>query len=116
VSELQRRELHEALVDADTFEDLPGKWQAAILKAEQNRPKLRVIQQLIRPLSIGGARVALREATRGGGGWVVFPAQTVGEGDRTSAQGSGWLARAASSTTVSARMRPPAATLASRRS
>jgi hypothetical protein len=43
VSELQRRELHEALVDADTFEDLPGKWQAAILKAEQNRPKLRVI-------------------------------------------------------------------------
>jgi hypothetical protein len=43
MSELQRREFHEALVDADTFEDLPGKWQAAILKAEQNRPKLRVI-------------------------------------------------------------------------
>jgi hypothetical protein len=39
----QRRELHEALVEADTFEELPGKWQAAILKAEQNRPKLRVI-------------------------------------------------------------------------
>jgi hypothetical protein len=32
MSELQRREFHEALVDADTFEDLPGKWQAAILK------------------------------------------------------------------------------------
>jgi hypothetical protein len=31
----------EALLDADTFEDLPGKWQAAILKAEENRPKLR---------------------------------------------------------------------------
>jgi hypothetical protein len=25
------------------FEDLPGMWQAAILKAEQNRPKLRVV-------------------------------------------------------------------------
>ena len=28
---------------AHTPEDLPGKWQAAVLKAEQNRPKLRVI-------------------------------------------------------------------------
>jgi len=25
------------------FEDLPGKWQAAIVQAEQNRPKLRVV-------------------------------------------------------------------------
>jgi hypothetical protein len=41
LSELQRREFHEALLDAESFEDLPGKWQAAILKAEQNRPKLR---------------------------------------------------------------------------
>jgi hypothetical protein len=39
----QRREFHEALLDADSFEDLPGKWQAAILEAEQNRPKLRVV-------------------------------------------------------------------------
>jgi len=39
----QRRELHEALLDADGFEDLPGKWQAAILKAEAARPKLRVV-------------------------------------------------------------------------
>jgi hypothetical protein len=38
----QRREFHVALLDADTFEDLPGKWQAAILNAEQNRPKLRL--------------------------------------------------------------------------
>lgn len=37
----QGRELHEALLDAGTFEDLPGKWQAAIVKAEQNR--LRVV-------------------------------------------------------------------------
>jgi hypothetical protein len=33
MSELQRRESHEALLDADRFEDLPGKWQAAILQA-----------------------------------------------------------------------------------
>jgi broad specificity phosphatase PhoE len=39
----QRREFHEALLDADIFEDLPGKWQAAIVTAEQNRPKLRLI-------------------------------------------------------------------------
>jgi sulfite reductase beta subunit-like hemoprotein len=42
LSDLQRRECHEALLDAHGFEDLPRKWQAAILKAEQNRPKLRV--------------------------------------------------------------------------
>jgi hypothetical protein len=41
--ERQRREFHEALLEAATFEDLPGKWQAAILEAEQNRPKLRLI-------------------------------------------------------------------------
>jgi hypothetical protein len=39
----QRREFHEALLEADTFEDLPGNWQAASLKAEQNRPKLRIV-------------------------------------------------------------------------
>jgi hypothetical protein len=43
MGDCQRREFHEALLDADTFEDLPGKWQAAILKAEQNRPKLRTV-------------------------------------------------------------------------
>ena len=35
LGDLHRREFHEALLEADTFEDLPGKWQAAILKAEQ---------------------------------------------------------------------------------
>jgi hypothetical protein len=40
---LQRREFHEALLEAGSFEDLPGKGQAALLKAEQNRPKLRVV-------------------------------------------------------------------------
>jgi hypothetical protein len=29
----QRREFHEALLDADTFEELPGKWQTAISEA-----------------------------------------------------------------------------------
>jgi hypothetical protein len=43
LSGLQRREFHEALLDAATFEDLPGKWQAAILEAEQSRPNLRVV-------------------------------------------------------------------------
>jgi hypothetical protein len=41
MSDHQRREFHEALLDADSLQDLPGKWQAAIVKAQQNRPKLR---------------------------------------------------------------------------
>jgi hypothetical protein len=28
----QRREFHESLLDADSFDDLPGKWRAAIIK------------------------------------------------------------------------------------
>jgi hypothetical protein len=32
----QRREFQEALLDAGVFEDLPGRWQAAIVAAEQN--------------------------------------------------------------------------------
>jgi hypothetical protein len=43
ISAERRREFHEALLEADTFEDLSGKWQATILEAEQNRPKLRVV-------------------------------------------------------------------------
>ena len=43
LDELQRREFDVALLEAETFEDLPGKWQAATLEAEQNRPKLRVV-------------------------------------------------------------------------
>jgi hypothetical protein len=38
----QRREFQEALLDADSFEDLPGRWQAAVLRAEEDRPSLRV--------------------------------------------------------------------------
>jgi hypothetical protein len=34
LDDLQRREFHEALLEAGSFEDLPGKWQAAIVAAE----------------------------------------------------------------------------------
>jgi hypothetical protein len=43
LDDLQRREFQEALLEAGSFEDLPGKWQAAILNAEDKRPKLRVV-------------------------------------------------------------------------
>jgi hypothetical protein len=43
MSAVQRREFHEALLEAGSFEVLPGKWQAAIMEAEQNRPTLRLI-------------------------------------------------------------------------
>ena len=41
----QRREFHEAPLGADAFEDLPGKWQAAIFEAEANRRKLRLVDE-----------------------------------------------------------------------
>ena len=44
MDERHRREFHEALLEAGSFEDLPGKWQAAILEAEENRPKLRLVK------------------------------------------------------------------------
>jgi hypothetical protein len=34
ISADQRRELDSLLADAHTVEDLPGKWQAAVLEAE----------------------------------------------------------------------------------
>jgi hypothetical protein len=43
MSDRHRREFQEARLDADSFDYLPGKWQAAILEAEQNHPKLRVV-------------------------------------------------------------------------
>jgi hypothetical protein len=49
LTDAQRREFHEALLEAGTFEDLPGKWQAAILAAEQNRPKAAAHQQRVDP-------------------------------------------------------------------
>jgi hypothetical protein len=41
----QRREFREALLEAATFEDLPGRWQAAVLSAEQNRPAPRIVRE-----------------------------------------------------------------------
>jgi hypothetical protein len=38
IRDLQHCDFHEALLDADSFEDLPGQWQAAILKAERTGP------------------------------------------------------------------------------
>jgi hypothetical protein len=38
-----RREFQEALIEAASFEDLPGKWQAALLESEANAPDLKVI-------------------------------------------------------------------------
>ena len=49
MGELQRREFHQALFEASSFEDLPGEWQAAVLEAEQNRrPKCGHRQQVAR--------------------------------------------------------------------
>jgi hypothetical protein len=45
MGDLQRREFHEALLEPGSFGDLPGKWQAAILTAEQNRPELWLIRE-----------------------------------------------------------------------
>jgi hypothetical protein len=44
LSELQRREFHEALLEAGSFEDLRGKWQAAILEAEWRRDSEQAIR------------------------------------------------------------------------
>jgi hypothetical protein len=43
MGEYQRREFHEALLDAHAFEDLPGKWKAAVLGAEQSQPNPRIV-------------------------------------------------------------------------
>jgi RTX calcium-binding nonapeptide repeat (4 copies) len=51
MGDYQRRQFHEALVDADSVEDLPGKWQAAIIKAESNRPKVRLVRDAWFPSS-----------------------------------------------------------------
>jgi hypothetical protein len=45
----RRRGFQEALLDADGFEDPPGKWQAAIVGAEQNRPDLWIARSGFRP-------------------------------------------------------------------
>jgi hypothetical protein len=41
LGDFQRREFHEALLDAVAFEDLPGKRRSS--RRSTNRPKLRLI-------------------------------------------------------------------------
>jgi hypothetical protein len=43
MSDVQRRDFHEVLLDATPSSDLPGNWQAAILMADGNRPSLRTV-------------------------------------------------------------------------
>ena len=57
MSDRQRGEFHEALLDADDFDDLPGNWQAAILEAEQNHLKAAGYQR--RLSLVGQAELAL---------------------------------------------------------
>jgi hypothetical protein len=58
----QRQEFHEALLDAGSFENLAGKWEAAILKAERNRPSFGSAVTTDVPLS------RLASVSLGGGG------------------------------------------------
>jgi hypothetical protein len=63
MSEQRRREFHEALLEAETLDDLTGEWQAAILDAEESRPKLRVVRDDSEAPS--EVRVLTRSAGRG---------------------------------------------------
>jgi hypothetical protein len=44
IGERQRRVFTRRLLDADHFEDLPGKWQAAMVKAERGLRELRAVK------------------------------------------------------------------------
>jgi hypothetical protein len=62
----RRRELHEALLDGTTFEDLPGKWQVSGLKPDWETVASRA------PVSVGntaalGERPGLPDRPRGSG-------------------------------------------------
>jgi hypothetical protein len=65
MSKRQRREFHEALLEAASFEDLPGKWQAAILQAERNRPNLRLVSDAYACVRGAGGGLLLRVARSG---------------------------------------------------
>jgi hypothetical protein len=43
MSDQHPREFHEAVLDAESVEDLPGKWQAAVLKSERSGPDLLLV-------------------------------------------------------------------------
>jgi hypothetical protein len=67
MGDLQRREFHEALLDANSFEDLPSKWQAAIVEVEGNGPRLR---------EVGGGESVGSLATRDGAARVRGPGRS----------------------------------------
>jgi hypothetical protein len=70
----QRREFQEALLEAYSFEDLPGKWQAAILKGgAEPAEAARRHQRLTAALRRGGERgpAAARHGQRADLGWLT---------------------------------------------
>lgn len=52
----QRREFHEPLLDAESFEDLPGKWQAAIVMGGAEPAQAPDRGQLVSPTRQSWAR------------------------------------------------------------
>jgi hypothetical protein len=83
----QRREFHEALLDADSFEDLPGKWQAAFARRRRIRRSygsLAAYPDEFEPLEAVGGRderpVGASEQGRSGLG----PLQAQGPGCSTA--------------------------------
>ena len=113
LDDLQRREFHEALLEAGSFEDLPGKWQAAILEAEQNRPKPSGREQRVSAArSRAGYAVysgwrSTRMLDRGWETLAVASCSSAGSGARPTA-------RAAGSASAYCMSQTPATTIANR--
>jgi uncharacterized membrane protein YbhN (UPF0104 family) len=93
-SDLQQREFHEALLDAASFEDLPGKWQAAIggyvvltrLVFRPAAPRISWRESL--DITLAGV-VATRLVTAGGAGGIaltVWALRGAGADRRTAAR------------------------------
>jgi hypothetical protein len=62
MDEGHRQEFQEALLDAHHFEDLSGKWQAAILEAAQSRPEATRRQRRVNQPAAGRERRRLRQS------------------------------------------------------
>ena len=56
LGDLQRREFHEALLEAGSFEGLPGKWQAAILGGGAESAQTAACQRRLIPRGVGPMR------------------------------------------------------------
>src|SRR5688500_5814201 len=66
MSDPQRREFPEAVLDAKSFEDLPGEMAGGDLKAEEIRPDLRLVDSAAaRTLRVTGDASASSAASRG---------------------------------------------------